>query len=540
MFSNLFNAHVNAVETTKPPIKIFIAAGQSNMEGPGNSEEIEKIAPDLLNPRDDVWCIYAGRYSGWLEPRFGFRSGNFGPELKFGHMIGDHLDNEVVIIKSAIGGTRLHSDWRPPSAVAQRGGQVGPLYLDMIRRVHNLLKDPKAFYPDYEGQGFELAGLLWLQGETDACDPVEGLEYEANLIDFIADFRSDLGVDDLPIIIAQINDSDCWDDGDKQGPYIRATQKKVAESDPYAAWFITSDLDPGFHYDSPSHVVIGQRFAEATIPLLRETTVNHAKGSAIADAAQLFYEREFKDSAPDTASLAQGLIGYWPLDEAAGSATKDVSGKGADGTLQNGAAWKPGLIGSAIRLADQQSVVFSQFKDPVNADGDIESMSFSYWVQTPLKFGNKMLSKSGTRPRDAEEVATGWFFTNPSNEGWSAFDFDAPEEEQRLGATWGDPLYCGDGLEWHHVACVWVGKQKTMSMFVDNRPIFQNPLELTGSTIGSDHDAVLTLGGELPKPSYAKGHFHAFDEIAIWDRPLSQEEVTKLYNNGCGVSLKSK
>ena len=38
--------------------------------------------------------------------------------------------------------------------------------------------------------------------------------------------------------------------------------------------------------------------------------------------------------------------------------------------------------------------------------------------------------------------------------------------------------------------------------------------------------------------SRSTGQRSAVDEIAIWNRPLSEEEVKALYNNGNGVDLK--
>ena len=46
-------------------------------------------------------------------------------------------------------------------------------------------------------------------------------------------------------------------------------------------------------------------------------------------------------------NLGEGLVGYWPLDEGAGTATADVTGNGSDGTLTGDPTWVEGKLGGA-------------------------------------------------------------------------------------------------------------------------------------------------------------------------------------------------
>src|SRR5262249_45338169 len=43
-----------------------------------------------------------------------------------------------------------------------------------------------------------------------------------------------------------------------------------------------------------------------------------------------------------------GLIGYWPLDDAKGNTATDTSGNGYHGKLINGPAWTSGKSGTAL------------------------------------------------------------------------------------------------------------------------------------------------------------------------------------------------
>lgn len=110
------------------PVKVFILAGQSNIGGH-----------------------------------------HFGPELQFGQVLGDYLENQVLLIKTAWGGKSLFKDFRPPSS----GGEVGPYYTKMIAEVRaalaNLSQDFSKY--GYIGNGYELVGVVWYQGWNDGVDP---------------------------------------------------------------------------------------------------------------------------------------------------------------------------------------------------------------------------------------------------------------------------------------------------------------------------------------------------------------------------------
>ena len=152
---------------SKDPIKVFILAGQSNMEGQGVvSMDGER---DYNGGKGNlVWSMIHSKSAGkmkclkdekgeWVvrnDVEISFKVGDqvrkggltvgytgyggsshIGPELGFGFVMGDHLDNPVLLIKTAWGGKSLFVDFRPPSS----GGQVGPYYTKMVEEVHAAL-----------------------------------------------------------------------------------------------------------------------------------------------------------------------------------------------------------------------------------------------------------------------------------------------------------------------------------------------------------------------------------------------------------------
>ncbi|MFO0796325.1 MAG: DUF6288 domain-containing protein [Gemmataceae bacterium] len=205
------------------PIKVFVLAGQSNMEGQGfikadpkrngGKGSLEYLVKDaataarfrhLVGPdgkwavRDDVWVHYLDR-KGKLTVGFGAKEDRIGPELGFGHVVGDAYSEPVLLVKLAWGGKSLAADFRPPSS----GGQVGPYYREIVNRTKAVLDDIGKEFPELAGRKHELAGFGWHQGWNDRVNQAFNDEYEKNLANFIRDVRKDLGVKQLPFVIAE-------------------------------------------------------------------------------------------------------------------------------------------------------------------------------------------------------------------------------------------------------------------------------------------------------------------------------------------------
>ena len=223
-----------------PPVRVFILAGQSNMEGHGlivaqtnhnggqGSLEYLVRHPATTNryaslvdaaghwrQRADVWISYLDRH-GPLSAGYGARDTMIGPELGFGWVMGDAIAGPVLLIKCAWGGKSLAVDFRPPSsgkppyslgektdaAIAQDPAILGKYYRETVSRTKAALANLKELVPGSDGR-YVLAGFAWHQGWNDRINEKFNAEYETNLVHFIHDIRTDLGAPQLPFVIAE-------------------------------------------------------------------------------------------------------------------------------------------------------------------------------------------------------------------------------------------------------------------------------------------------------------------------------------------------
>jgi len=267
------------------PLKVYILAGQSNMEGQARVETFDYIGEDpatapLLRAMrgpdgkaracDRVWISYFtgmgdnnGEGFGRLTAGYGSRSnpaedgGKIGPEFTFGLTMEQATDGPILIIKTAWGGKSLNTDFRSPSAgpyelnafqrdlygnrrgmdlaqwEADKARDTGHYYRLMMAHVKKVLADPKRVCPAYdENAGYEIAGFVWFQGWNDMCDgdtypdnnkPGAYAEYSRLMAHFIRDVRKDLSAPKMPFVIGVIGV-----DGDKAKGGIANLQPAMA------------------------------------------------------------------------------------------------------------------------------------------------------------------------------------------------------------------------------------------------------------------------------------------------------------------------
>lgn len=281
-------------------IKVFILAGQSNMEGQGvvsmdgerdynggkgnlvwsmkNSKSAGKMKglkneKDVWVVRDDVQISFkAGenvRKGGLTVGYTGYGgSSHIGPELGFGFVMGDHLKEPVLLIKTAWGGKSLFVDFRPPSS----GGQVGPYYTKMVEEV-------RAALAGLGDEKYEIVGFVWQQGWNDMCTKDAIPEYAQNLVNLVKDLREEFDSPDMPVVVGELGNGGPVTGGDMFD--FRKAQEEGTKQITNALFIKTTDfarpaeLSPnpghGHHWfgNAESYFLIGEALGEGMKKLLK-------------------------------------------------------------------------------------------------------------------------------------------------------------------------------------------------------------------------------------------------------------------------------
>ncbi len=242
-------ANVGAAEDDQS-VKVFILAGQSNMEGKAANSLLDHQATDAKTKdffahlrdgdkwaeRDDAFIKFLSRM-GPLTIGYGSPD-RTGAELEFGWMMGDHFEEPVLLIKAAWGGHSLYQKFRSPSAGYPSDGTLqkelegaqnrvkadnekhnrnnplptmeeikevyGSSYRNMMAEVQDVFENYETMFPSLKGKKLEVAGFFWFQGFNDQFGDYAPAEYESNMKHFIQDVRKDLDAPKMPFVIAAI------------------------------------------------------------------------------------------------------------------------------------------------------------------------------------------------------------------------------------------------------------------------------------------------------------------------------------------------
>jgi len=317
--------------------KVFVLAGQSNMEGQAvvdldgddynggrgtlvdlfRDPNLASRFSNLRNPdgswrtRDDVFVRYQRESQPLLTGPLGIGysvyggSHHFGAELQFGHVVGDWYasvdGSPVVLVKTAWGGKSLFKDFRPRSAgpASDAAGKPvsapGPYYTTMIEQVRGAVAAVPEFVPGaIRG---ELAGFVWWHGWNDGCDPKRAVPaYEENLASLIRDVRRDLGHENLPFVIGELTGP--WIDAPAGWSGVRQAQAAVASRPEFAAgvrFVATRDCvraaedspNPGHgHHEfgnAETYLLVGDALGKAMVSLLSGTSPPLDRGVSTSD-----------------------------------------------------------------------------------------------------------------------------------------------------------------------------------------------------------------------------------------------------------------
>ncbi len=233
---------------------VFILAGQSNMAGQGTTAKL----PAAYRRTPANVKFYFNGYPAEMS-----HFARFGPEIGFAHALSRRFPHKTIkLIKFAVGGTSMFAwdpNWRLGKARETRNASAGPLFEKLIKTVrrHTHVK------------GVKFAGILWMQGETDARYSNAAHTYAQNLSRFVRALRKELHAPSLAFFMGEV------DPPINAFPYrdmVRKAQKRSTASIRNSRLVSTKGLakrSDHLHYNAVGQLALGMRFAKAFIQTVR-------------------------------------------------------------------------------------------------------------------------------------------------------------------------------------------------------------------------------------------------------------------------------
>ena len=261
--------------------------------------------------RDDVWymgVVTAGA-NKWLSVGCGASKNSIGPELGFGHVVGEYHDEPVLILKASQGNRSLGWDFLPPGSKRfedegfvyagykdspsrwEKGKDQKPVnwyagkqYDDCFRAAHDVLDNFDSKFPHWKGRGYEIAGFVWWQGHKDGGEPYAS-RYEQNLVNFIRTLRTEFDSPKTPFVIATIG----FGGWKMEGPHKTVADAQLAVSGDNGTYpefrnnvltvetrdyWREADVSPknqGFHYNqnAETYMLVGEALGKGMLKLLK-------------------------------------------------------------------------------------------------------------------------------------------------------------------------------------------------------------------------------------------------------------------------------
>ncbi|MCP4607472.1 MAG: hypothetical protein GY845_01975, partial [Planctomycetes bacterium] len=206
----------------------------------------------------------------------------------------------------------------------------------------------------------------------------------------------------------------------------------------------------------------------------------------------------------------RSLVGYWNLDDNSGSTASDNSTYSNTANLLNDPQWTPGKFGSAL--------YFDGDNDYVHCGKDIDfnitdEITIETWANPAIAGeggpNNAILAKA--------ESGLGWSwqlrYNGPGN--YMGFNFNGNSE----GPTWVSTNQNLSPGEWYHIVGVFDGT--TIKCYLNG---IETDSEQISGIVGSNSSLFIGQDG------WGNVFNGNVDEVKIWNRALSSDEIKSSYN----------
>ncbi|MGQ8337106.1 LamG-like jellyroll fold domain-containing protein [Sunxiuqinia sp. A32] len=255
--------------------------------------------------------------------------------------------------------------------------------------------------------------------------------------------------------------------------------------------------------------ITGETGNEYNAPSLTQTTwyMRIATSGVEADSSNIS-KITVNESPAGGGDLTSGLVSVWEFDETTGTTASDSYGSN-DGVISGVTIGQAGKIGKAYSYDGVDDYV------EVNYDPSLVSDNFtvSMWIN-PTSFDGE--THGVYRSADGNGYSAGYRFTVYASINLSWGDGASPSGNLEVGPK-------NPGV-WTHVAATYDGT--TMKVYYN------------GAFVDSSTDSYGTNPYHL-RFGYGNGlsyYNSLIDQTALWDRPLTEQEIAQLYNSGSGLA----
>jgi len=211
-----------------------------------------------------------------------------------------------------------------------------------------------------------------------------------------------------------------------------------------------------------------------------------------------------------------GLVSYWPLDADLMDAADDNHGTAEGGVIP----FETGKFDNAINLDGTLNVIITGGEES-EFDFTGGSMTVSVWCT-------------------ATAIDTNWqcLIAKGESNGWRIHrrGADFPEELSWTGGVGdtpahGTPIMIGTDPEtWHHVVGVTDGATGIETLYIDNVEVATKP-----GAVLQDRANRMRIGDN--PDALGRGWNGKIDDVAIWARALSVDEIAEIWADGDGASI---
>jgi len=209
-----------------------------------------------------------------------------------------------------------------------------------------------------------------------------------------------------------------------------------------------------------------------------------------------------------------GLVGWWTMNEGTGTVTTaDLSGNGNTGYLTNSPAWTNGVVGGALKFNGSSTSI----QTSLNTSNYLQ-ITYCAWV--------KYVSSAN--------IASGFIATSDGASGNGGFGL-ATDGSGKFYAA------CNNGYQgtttsivtntWYFV-CGSATNTKAGNVFLYiNGVIRTDPVTNLITSVGNYTPLSIGMRSVGVNPNYTSA---IIDDVRIYNRALSSDEILKLYNGGYG------